>query len=126
MDTVPADAAPVDFAVRPGAGRHQLLVGGQDVTRLVSRATVDVRAGDLPQVYLELARSASVEDFEGEGIVHTVREVPEDPAAACLRFLEPIDPEELDKAVLSSMEMGGPQTYGEACLAVMRAWARGD
>ena len=101
-------------------------VDGTDLTNSISRITIDHHGGKLPQIFLELARGKPIEEITVEGIVHVIREVKEDPADACLRFLEPIDPAELDRCVLEAMELGGPKQYGEAALHVLRGWARGD
>lgn len=110
----------------PGFGQATVLVDGHDVSNHVTRVSFDQRGGQLPEVFLELSPRSKPDDIECEAVVHVVREVPEDAAAATARFLEAIDADELDRCVLATMELDGPQTYGAACLEVMRAWARGD
>jgi len=112
--------------IEPGLLSGRVVLDGQDVSNHVARVSYDHRAGSLPQVFLELAAQAAPASIECDAVVHVVQEVVQDQAAATLAFLEPIDPDELDRSVLAAMELGGPQTYGAAFLEVVRGWARGD
>jgi len=98
---------------------------GENLITDASRVTVDCQPGGPPKVFLEFGDRA-VEDLQFDGVVHVVREVAADPLLVVDAFLENIDPSELQRAVLESMELGGPETFGEAALQVLRKWARGD
>lgn len=109
-----------------GVVQAVLEVDGKDLSAVVSRVSIDHAAGSAPSVYLELKKGVPVEDVLLKGMVHVKETVHEDPADACLRFLEPIDPGELERSAMAALELGGPTTFGEAVLAVLRGWARGD
>jgi hypothetical protein len=98
---------------------------GENLITDASRVTVDCQAGGPPKIFLEF-EGKPVEDLQLDGVVHVVREVAADPLKIVDEFLSNIDPPELQRAVLESMELGGPETFGEAALAVLRKWARGD
>lgn len=115
---------PIRYA--PSGELGELEVDGHDLSRLVSRVSIDHAAGEFPRVYLELKKGTPVEEVALEGVVHVKETVLQDPAEACLAFLEPIDPGELERACLAAMELGGAQSFGDAALAVLRGWARGD
>lgn len=100
-----------------------VLVGEQLVAD-ATRVTLDCKTGQAPEIFLEF-EGQQVEDLELEGVVHVVREVPADPIAIVVDFLSELDPTELDRAVLQAQEMGGPQGFGEAALAVLKGWASG-
>lgn len=119
-------AATAPVTIEPGFGTAKVVVAGQDVSNLVSRVSFDQQAGKLPEVFLELDPRARPDAIQCDAVVNVVREVKQDPAEATLLFLENVDPTELDRCILEAMELGGPNTYGEACLAVFKAWARGD
>jgi hypothetical protein len=127
MTTVeePAKVLPVRY-VQESAIQGRVEVAGHDVSAQVSRVSIDHRAGQLPQVFLELRPGLDAGAIEVEGVVHVTREVRQDPMDAALAFLEPVDPAELERCALAAMEMGGPQTFGQAALEVLRGWARGD
>lgn len=101
-------------------------VDGQDISKLLSRFTIDHHAGALPHVFLELQKTVAVDEIECQAVVHVIREVPADEIAAVRRWLEPIDADEFEKAVLAAMELGGPQTFGAAALEVLRKWVTPD
>lgn len=117
---------PMSVRYRPSGVRAELEVGGRDLSGLASRVSIDHPAGEAPRVFLELKRGVDVDEVLVEGMVHVKETVHEDPADACLRFLEPIDAGELERCALAAMELGGASTFGEAALRVLRGWARGD
>ena len=98
---------------------------GENLVTDASRVTVDCQAGGPPKIFLEF-EGKPVEDLHLEGVVHIVRETVADPIEVVSGFLENIDSDQLDQAVLEAMELGGPGTYGAAALEVMKRWARGD
>jgi hypothetical protein len=104
----------------------KVFLNDQPVEQHLSRVTVDIKAGEPPQMYLELRRRAE-SVFDGEAYPVIVREVPADPQAEVLSFLRALDPEELDKALLEQFGgLSGDTTTGQACLNVLRAWAGDD
>lgn len=117
-------AVPIRWA--PSGTRGELEINGVDISKEVSRISVDHRAGDFPRVFLELKPGGTLDPVVADASVFIREVVQEDPADAMLRFIEPLDPSEFEKACLASMEMGGPATFGEAALAVLRSYARGD
>ena len=116
---------PLTVRYAPSGIRATLEVGGKDVTNYVTRMTIDHSALALPKVYLELSPKAELDEVLTEAMVHIREVVQEDPADAMLRFIEPLDPGEFERACLELMELGGPQTFGAAALAVLRAYAGG-
>lgn len=117
---------PVSVKYEPQGVKARVEVEGQDLSDLVSRVSIDHAAGDAPVVYLQLKPGTDVSAIDVEAFVHVKEVVQEDPADATLRFLEPIDAGEFERACLQAMELGGPATFGEAALAVLRGYARGD
>lgn len=114
---------PVKIAwVSPYAAPTVLI--GENLIADASRVTVDCESGGAPKIFLEF-EGKPVEDLQLEGVVHVVREVPADPIEIITGFLSQLDPTELERAVLESQGMGGPQSFGEAALAVLRGWASG-
>lgn len=113
-----------------GFSTASISVAGQDVTNVVSRFTVDHnpndRANPAPKVFLELKSSCELPELIVDASVYIRETVHEDELTATLRFLEPIDPTEFEKACLAAMEMGGPSTFGEAALFVLRGYAGGS
>lgn len=114
---------PVKIAwVSPYAAPTVLI--GENLITDASRVTVDCESGGAPKIFLEFEGKA-VEDLQLEGVVHVVREVPADPIAIVVDFLSQLDPSELERAVLEAQEMGGPQSFGEAALLILKGWASG-
>lgn len=101
-----------------------VLVGEQLITE-ATRVSIDCTTGEAPKIFLEFG-DQQVEDLVLEGVVHVVREIPADPLLAVQEFLDALDGDELNKAVLSDLEFGGSETFSEAALKVLRGWARGD
>jgi hypothetical protein len=95
-------------------------VGGEDVTRVVNRATLDIQPGQLPVLYLECDSDTVI----GEAVVRTVTGV-EDAQEAILGFLDAIDPAELEAKALESVGMGSGNGT-ELILEQLRGWARGE
>jgi hypothetical protein len=98
---------------------------GENLITDAARVTVDCVSGGPPKIFLEFVDKA-VEDLQFPGVVHVVREVAAEPIELVVGFLEDLDPAELERVSLEKMEMGGPQTFGEAALLVLKEWARGD
>jgi hypothetical protein len=113
------------FRVFPNGVTARIVLDGVDVSTAVRAYSITQNALERPVVTLALTTQTDVEEFSAENALIRV-EVPEDEASATLRFLEPLDAGEFEIAVLNSMEMGGPQTFGEAALEVLRSYARGD
>lgn len=128
MSETPTQAKPRTQAVRiapgsPYAAPTVLL--GEQIIADASRVSVDFSAGTAPRVFLEFD-GEEVAPLDLDAVVYITKEIKQDPAEACLQFLEPIDPAELQRCTLEIMEPGGPETFGEAALEVLRRWARGD
>lgn len=112
--------------IEPRIGASKVILAGQDISALLSRVTVDLEAKQVPQVFFELSGMVLPEAIECQAVVHVTQVVQEDPAEAMLRFLENIDPDELDRCILESTGgLGEAQTYGVICLDVLRNWASG-
>jgi hypothetical protein len=118
------DPQPVRIAWGSPFKAPSVLVGEQLITE-ATRVTVDCQTGGAPKIFLEF-EGQQVEDLQLEGVVHIVREIPADPLLAVQEFLDNLDADELNKAVLSDLEFGGSETFSEAALKVLRGWARGD
>lgn len=119
---------PVTVRYTNDGARGTVEVAGHDISKTVSRFTFDHNTkGDLPfpQVFLELRQGVALEPIVAEAVVFVRETVLEDPADAMLRFIEPLDPSEFEKACLAAMDMGGPSTFGEAALHVLRGYAGG-
>lgn len=123
---------PVRIAWRSPYLAPTVLLGGDDQTprHLITeatRVTVDCEAGTPPKIYLEFANQPSVEDLDLEGVVYVTREIPADPLLAVQEFLDALDPDEMNKAVLELMEFSlEEESFASAALKVLRGWARGD
>lgn len=115
---------PVRIAWRSPFKIPTVLLGDQLITD-ASRVVVDCETGGAPKIFLEF-EGQQVEDLQLDGVVHVVREIPADPLLAVQEFLDALDGDELNKAVLSDLEFGGSETFSEAALKVLRGWARGD
>lgn len=107
-------------------GTHRLIVNGQDLSRSVSRASVHVDAGPgaatFPVVVLELRAGAA--EISGPGIVQVLADdagQAQTLAAAVAEFIEGVDPNAVDQAVLNA---GMGVSPGEAALQVIAALAR--
>lgn len=109
----------------PSGMRAAVEVGGIDMTKDISRLTIDHRVADAPLVFLELKKGIELDPVLVDAVVHIREVVEEDPADAALRFLEPLDPQEFERACLAAMELGGPSTFGEAALFVLKGYAGG-
>lgn len=120
------DAKTLGIKYEPNGVTATLEVEGVDMTSLVRRITIDHVAREAPLVFLELKKGVELDPVIAEAVVHIREVVQEDPADATLRFLEPLDPGEFEKAILAAMELGGPQTFGEAALLVLRGYAGGN
>lgn len=107
----------------PQGARAQIEIDGQNISNIVQRFTIDHRGGQVPEVFLELRPDAS-DVIECEAVVHVVRTEPADELAAVADWLEPLDAEQFEIAVLAAMELGGPQTFGAAALEVLKGWVR--
>lgn len=91
-------------------------INGKDVSNLVQRATVDMRAGVVPTLYLE---GPGIGELAGEGIVHAVKDL--DPQQVIINWLEQLDPAALEAQALNSLEGGlAGATTGELFLAALK------
>ena len=99
------------------------LPNGQLITD-ATRVVVDCKTGEAPKVFLEF-EGVEVSDLQMEGVVSVIREVPADPFEGMQLFLSEIDPAALEKATLEVQAMGGPQSFGEAAVHVLKEWAGG-
>lgn len=113
------------FRVFPNGDTARVVLDGEDISTAVYAYSITQAASERPVVTLAMTSSIDVEEFVAQGALVRV-EIPEDPAQAMLRFIEPLDPNEFEQACLAVMEPGGPQTFGEAALAVLRSYASGD
>lgn len=105
----------VDDPMKP-----RVVVNDEDVTAEVRRAAVDVRAGELPVLHLEMARPRG--HVEGRGVVQVHHE-PD--VESVLEWLAAIDPAQLEREALNNAGMAGKKT-GELFLDALRARARGE
>lgn len=98
-------------------------INGTDVARSmrVTSVAVQGRLGETPRVFLECVAEGHI---EGEGIVE-VRLPAEDDRASIIAFLEGVDPEALEKAVLEKSDWGSGSGMALA-LHILVGWARGD
>lgn len=118
------DPQPVRIAWGNPFKAPSVLVGEQLITE-ATRVSIDCTTGEAPKIFLEFG-DQQVEDLALEGVVHIVREIPADPLLSVQEFLDALDADELNKAVLLDMEFGESETFSEAALKVLRGWARGD
>lgn len=103
------------------AGRGQVVVNGDDVSRLVGAYSVTHQAGKPPTLTLQLR--PGVGDIEGVGIVQVVKA--DDERNAILAFLDAVNPEELEQLTLAGLGMGeGSAT--PRMIEVLKGWASGD
>jgi hypothetical protein len=102
-------------------------IDGHDVSRDLSAYSLAHRAGDVPQMVIELSpRSTATGVFEG--LAHVVIGDPPDPGPAAAAFLSAISPAELEKAALDRHDLmdGRPNELTRAMLALLREWALGQ
>lgn len=109
-----------------GPGHAEVLLHGIDIASDLigfQLTAPDPRA--VPELVLMLGpRQASGTSYEGMARV-LVGEEP-DPGPAAARFLEAIDPEQLQQAALGRADLGaGPNCTTEAILRQLQEWARG-
>lgn len=125
---VPPHTQRVEYQ-QTGYSTARIAVAGHDLTGIVSRFTLDHdpndRSNPAPKVFLELKQSCELPEIISDASVYVRETVHEDELTATLRFLEPIDPAEFEKACLAALELGGPTTFGEAALFVLRGYAGG-
>lgn len=115
------DAA--DFVFRlDDPTRPYVSVNGEEVTERVSRAAVDVRAGELPILHLEMAAGEGT--VEGRGVVQVHHEAP-DVEKAVEAWLRAIDPDTLEREALRGAGMG-EQSTGRLFVNALLARARGE
>lgn len=119
-----AASASVDFSYKPDGLTAVVTVAGQEIQGFLRRVTIDHGPAAFPKVFLELRSGVELDAIECKAVVSVVKEVLEDPLEAVQRFLEPLDPGEFEKACLAAMEMGGPATFGEAALYVLKEWTK--
>lgn len=118
------DPQPIRLAWGNPFKAPSVLIGEQLITD-ASRVSVDCSTGSAPRVFLEFD-GQQVEDLALDGVVYVVKEIPADPLVAVQEFLDAIDADELNKAVLEILEFGAEDTFSAAALTVLRGWARGD
>lgn len=119
------DTQPVRIAGSSPFKAPTVTLSDDTVISNASRVSVDFTPGTAPRVFLEF-ENEQVEDLELEGVVYVTKEIPADPLKAVQEFLENIDADELNRAVLTELEMGTEEQFAQAALKVMRGWARGD
>ncbi|KAB1989801.1 hypothetical protein [Streptomyces triticiradicis] len=102
-------------------------ISGQDVSRDLAAYSLVHRAGDVPQMVIELS-PRSVAAGVLEGLAHIVIGDPPDPGPAAAAFLSAISPAELEKAALDRHDLldGRPHELTRAMLALLREWALGQ
>lgn len=106
------------------AGGDRIIVNGHDVSRSVIRTSVHVDRGSpaFPVAVLELRQGAA--DISGPGIVQILPSADGAPvvvAQAVADWLEGVDPNALDQALLNA---GMGVSPGESCLQALAAMAR--
>lgn len=93
-------------------------VNGEDISDRIRGLALQVVPGQTPVMTVHQLASAS--RFEGQGIVQ-VQSDPQVVADSILRFLEAMDPEELERVSLERQSWGDSAI--ESMLAVMKEWA---
>lgn len=111
------------FKLTPGVGESTVILDGQNISNLLKRVTVDIKGGAFPAVFLELATQVPIDAIECDAVITVTQTVEQDPGIAVLEFFALLDPEELDREVLESFELGGPKSYGAAAFEVIKRWA---
>lgn len=118
------DAQPVRLSwPSPYAAPTVTLLRTEQEIEGADRVTLDCVKGEPPKIFLEFLGEAEVPDIEG--VVHVVREIAADPLKAVQEFLDNIDGDALQQAVLEDDGLAA-QPFGGAALEVMKRWARGD
>jgi hypothetical protein len=91
--------------VRVDPVNHLVEVEGVNISDSIRRATVDLQAGRPAEVFLEVAAGKlAPEVLEVDGVIHVVREA-EDHRFAIMTWLESVDPEALERAVLADADL---------------------
>jgi hypothetical protein len=95
----------VAMRVRVDPVNHLVEVEGVNISDSIRRATVDLQAGRPAEVFLEVAAGKlAPEVLEVDGVIHVVREA-EDHRFAIMTWLESVDPEALERAVLADADL---------------------
>lgn len=103
---------------------HQVELDGTDVSGLVCAAHIDVAAGEIPTVVLELAGHKAPSTLL-DGVARVYVQV-DDPGPAAAKFLAAIDPELLEQAALNRIDLDpGPHGLTRAMLTQLTEWADG-
>ncbi len=129
---------PAAVDVRLNLGNHNdshVRVDGEDLpVAKVQRVSFDARQGEIPVTYIEVDPGVEptefflAESFVRVGVPVESTEEVVDTQVAIVAFLEALDPDELEKAILDRVteSFGGEVATGEAALDIIRGWARGD
>lgn len=95
-------------------------IEGVDVTAMISRFTVDVRAGQIPVAYVE-----GVALSEVEGLANVIQVG--DDREAVIAWLKNVDTDRLESEALEAVGLeGSAATVGEAIVKKLMEWASGD
>jgi hypothetical protein len=99
-------------------------VNGVDVDGIVAWRLDQASRNELPTLSLAVVGDCVV---EGEGVVHVVPDdVKDSVISAMSEFLDQIDPDTLEQAMLETFELHGIQKTGEAALVVLKKWVKGE
>lgn len=102
-------------------------IGGHDVSQDVAAYSLAHRAGEMPQMVIELSPKATAPGAF-DGLAHVVIGDSPEPGPAAAAFLSAISPAELEKATLDRHDLmdGRPHELTRAMLALLREWALGQ
>jgi hypothetical protein len=100
---------------------------GRNVARNLRGYSLQHRAGQPPEIVVELSANTMV-DTVWEGVARVVIGEPPDPGPAAAAFLEAIDARQLENAALARHDLldGQPHELTRAMLKLLIEWARGD
>lgn len=101
----------VDIRALPGDIRVE--VNGEDVTRSCVAARLDLCKNDVPRLTLELMPNAT---YEGAALVQVAE--PLDTVSVIERFLDAVDPQELEEKALQGSDLG--TSVGQSFLQALR------
>lgn len=106
------------FSILTDGINFSVMIDG--VTIDASRVMVDVRAGEVGKMFLEMNGNAQV---EGEGIVHVYKDL--DQSEVVLEWLTAVDASAIEQSVLTEFD-DPDMTTGQAFVAAMKKAAGGD
>ena len=114
-----------EFRISTERGPGAVVIDGVDISRSVSRVTMDWPAGNImPTLYLEASMPGAI---EGAGLVLERDVEPPDPTEAVLAFLRGVDSAALEEDALSLLgQHEGIESTGDAILAQLQIYAQAE